>query len=98
MWTVYLVRCADDSLYCGITNDLEARLVAHSTGKGAKYTRRRAPVTLAFAQKCRHKRLALRIEHAIKQLTREEKLALVAAPKLITPIVLRARKALRGVI
>lgn len=96
MWTVYLVRCADDSLYCGITTDLEARLVAHSTGRGAKYTRQRAPVTLVFAQKCRQKGLALRIEYAIKQLTREEKLALVAAPKLITPIVARARKALRA--
>ena len=95
MWTVYLVRCADDSLYCGITNDLEARLVAHSTGKGAKYTRRRAPVTLVFAQKCRDKRLALRLEYAIKQLDRREKLALIAAPKTIAPILGRARRTLR---
>ena len=95
MWTVYLVRCADDSFYCGITNDLEGRLVAHSTGKGAKYTRRRGPVTLVFSQKCRDKGLALRIEYAIKQLDRREKLALIAAPKSIGPIVVRARRALR---
>ena len=94
MWTVYLVRCADDSLYCGITNDLEARLAAHSAGKGAKYTRRRGPVTLVFTKKCRSKSLALRIEYAIKQLDRDEKLALIEAPKSITPIVVRARRAM----
>ena len=94
MWTVYLVRCADDSLYCGITNNLEARLAAHSAGKGAKYTRRRGPVTLVFSKKCRGKPLALRIEYAIKQLNRREKLALIAAPKSITPIVVRARRAM----
>ena len=95
MWTVYLVRCADDSLYCGITNDLPARLAAHSAGKGAKYTRRRGPVTLAFSRNCRDKRLALRIEHALKRLQRHEKLALIASPKSIAPIVDRARRALR---
>jgi putative endonuclease len=94
VWTVYLVRCADDSLYCGITNNLPARIAAHSAGKGAKYTRRRGPVTLVFVKKCRGKPLALRIEYAIKQLTREEKLALIAAPKSITPIVVRARRAM----
>jgi putative endonuclease len=94
VWTVYLVRCADDSLYCGITNDLEARLAAHSAGKGAKYTRRRGPVTLVFTKKCRSKPLALRIEYAIKQLNREEKLALIDTPKSIMPIVVRARRAM----
>lgn len=94
MWTVYLVRCADDSLYCGITNDLEARLAAHSAGKGAKYTRRRGPVTLVFTKRCRSKSLALRIEYAIKQLDRDEKLALIDAPKTIAPIVVRARRAM----
>ena len=43
-WVVYLVRCADESLYCGITNDIERRLVAHNSGKGAKYTKSRMPV------------------------------------------------------
>ena len=43
-WVVYLVRCADETLYCGITNDIEKRLVAHNSGKGAKYTKSRMPV------------------------------------------------------
>jgi len=93
---VYLVRCADDSLYCGITNDLSARLAAHSSGKGAKYTRRRGPVTLVFSQRCRTKQLALRIEYQIKQLTRDQKDALVDEPVRIVPIVTRARRELRA--
>jgi putative endonuclease len=75
-WVVYVVRCADDSLYCGITNDLPARLAAHAAGKGAKYTRGRGPLELVATQRCRDKRVALRIEHAVKQLRRTEKLAL----------------------
>ena len=96
MWVVYLVRCADDTLYCGITNDLAARLAAHSAGKGAKYTRRRGPVSLAFAQRCRTKQLALRIEYQIKQLTRPQKAALIDEPARIQPIVVRARRELRA--
>jgi predicted GIY-YIG superfamily endonuclease len=76
MWVVYVVRCADDSLYCGITNDLPARLAAHDAGKGAKYTRGRGPLALVATQRCRDKRVALRIEHAVKRLKRPEKLAL----------------------
>ncbi len=75
-WVVYVVRCADMSLYCGITNDLPARLAAHEAGKGAKYTRGRGPLELVATQRCRDKRIALRIEHAVKRLTRPEKLAL----------------------
>jgi putative endonuclease len=78
-WTVYLVRCGDDSLYCGITNDLANRLAAHAAGKGAKYTRGRGPFKLVAHQACRDKRVALRIEHAVKQLPRARKLALDAA-------------------
>jgi len=75
-WVVYVVRCADDSLYCGITNDLPARLAAHEAGKGAKYTRGRGPLELVATQKTRDKGLALRIEYAVKQLSRRDKLAL----------------------
>ncbi len=75
-WTVYLVRCADHTLYCGITNDLPARLAAHTAGKGAKYTRGRGPLELVATQRTRDKRIALRIEHAVKQLSRPQKLAL----------------------
>ena len=92
-WSVYLVRCADDTLYCGITNDLPGRLAAHGTPRGAKYTRRRGPVRLVFAKRCRDKGVALRIEHAIKQLTRRQKEALVIAPVRVTAIVRRALRA-----
>jgi putative endonuclease len=75
-WVVYLVRCADDTLYCGITNDLVARLAAHTAGKGAKYTRGRGPLKLVATQRTRDKRIALRIEHAVKRLSRPQKLSL----------------------
>lgn len=78
MWTVYVVRCADDSLYCGITNDLPGRLAAHEAGKGAKYTRGRGPLEVVFTRRTRSKSRALRLEHAIKALPREQKLAKAA--------------------
>lgn len=81
-WFVYIVRCADDSLYTGITNDLARRVEAHSTGKGARYTRSRGPVTLVWSRRKRDKPGALREEYALKQLTRAEKLALIARKPL----------------
>jgi putative endonuclease len=93
LWTVYLVRCADDTLYCGITNDLAARLAAHQAGKGAKYTRGRGPLTLVAQQRCRDKRVALRIEHAVKQLDRKRKLNLDA--KQLATLARVARQKLR---
>ena len=77
-WYVYLVRCADDTLYCGITNDVAARLAAHEAGTGAKYTRGRGPLQLVLARRCADKPRALRLEHAIKRLPRRRKLALDA--------------------
>jgi putative endonuclease len=93
VWTVYLVRCADESLYCGITNDLTARLAAHAAGRGAKYTRGRGPFELVAQQRCRDKRVALRIEHAVKQLPRRDKLALDA--RRLAAIARVARQKLR---
>ncbi len=78
MWTVYIVRCRDGSLYTGITNDLEKRLAAHNGKKGGKYTRSRAPVRLVYSEKKRNRGTATRREIAIKALTRVKKLALVA--------------------
>ena len=78
-WYVYLLRCADDSLYCGITNDVRARLAAHAAGKGARYTRGRGPFALVMTRRCRDTGDALRLEYAVKQLDREAKLALDAA-------------------
>jgi putative endonuclease len=73
---VYLLRCADETLYCGITNDVEARLAAHSAGTGARYTRGRGPFELLLERRCRDKGSALRLEYKIKQLDRRDKLAL----------------------
>jgi putative endonuclease len=93
IWTVYLVRCSDDTLYCGITNDLAARLAAHDAGKGAKYTRGRGPLRLVAQQRTRDKRVALRIEHAVKKLDRRRKLTLDATQLAAMAAV--ARKKLR---
>lgn len=78
-WHVYILHCSDDTLYTGITDDLERRTAAHNAGKGAKYTRGRGPVTLAYAESCTDKSSALKREHAIKSLPRLKKLELIAA-------------------
>lgn len=77
-WWVYLLRCADDTLYCGIALDVAARLEQHRTGKGAKYTRGRAPLVLVYEEPCRTQAEALRRERAIKRLPRAAKLRLGA--------------------
>jgi len=77
-WYCYLLRCADDTLYCGITNDIEKRLAAHNAGTASKYTRARVPVELVFVEPCPDKSAALKREVAIKSLKRGDKLALLA--------------------
>lgn len=77
-WVVYILRCKDDTLYTGSTDRLEHRLSMHRSGKGAKYTRGRGPLTLTYVEKCPDRSHALRREHAIKNLTRQEKLELCA--------------------
>ena len=74
---VYILRCADGSLYTGWTTRLMQRVRAHNEGKGAKYTRGRRPVELAYWEEYPDKSQALRRERAIKALTRPEKLALI---------------------
>lgn len=74
---VYILRCADGTLYTGCTNDLSHRLAAHNAGKGAKYTRSRRPVELVYREEVPDKSAALRREAAIKGLSRGEKLALI---------------------
>ena len=66
-WVVYLVRCADETLYCGITNDIERRLIAHNSGKGSKYTKSRMPVEMAGVSSKMAKSEALKLERYIKQ-------------------------------
>ena len=73
----YILRCGDGMLYTGWTNDLEKRLAVHNSGKGGKYTRSRLPVELAYYEEHDTKEDAMRREWAIKQLTRQEKLALI---------------------
>ena len=73
----YIVRCKDDTLYCGWTNNLEKRLASHNAGKGAKYTRSRHPVTLVYFETFDTKEEAMSREYAIKQLSRQEKLELI---------------------
>lgn len=73
----YMVRCRDDSLYTGWTNDLEKRLAAHNKGKGANYTRARRPVRLVYFERSPGKEEAMRREYRIKQLTRREKEQLI---------------------
>ena len=76
MHYVYLVRCADNTLYCGWTTDLEKRVCAHNSGQGAKYTRSRRPVQLIYAEEYLEKHEALSREWHLKHLSRAEKLRL----------------------
>ena len=76
---VYLLRCADDSLYCGWTVDLDRRLARHAAGTASAYTRSRRPVALALAVPMPDRSAARREEARIKALSRAEKLALVGA-------------------
>ena len=73
----YILKCADGTLYCGWTNDLEKRVRVHSEGKGAKYTRCRLPVALVYYEEFETSVEAQRREYQIKQLTRAEKLKLI---------------------
>ena len=74
---VYILLCADGSLYTGWTNDLKKRVAVHNAGKGAKYTKARRPVTLVYSEAFETKQQAMRREWEIKRLSRQEKLLLV---------------------
>lgn len=74
---VYILKCADGSLYTGWTNDLINRVATHNEGKGAKYTRSRLPVRLAYFSEYSSKEMAMSAEYQIKKLTRKEKLRLI---------------------
>ena len=73
----YILKCKDGSLYTGWTNDLEQRVAAHNTGKGAKYTKARRPVELVYFEEFKTKEQAMKREYAIKQMARKDKLELV---------------------
>ncbi len=76
-WSLYLVRCADGSLYTGITNDLEARFAQHQQGQGAKYLRGRGPLKLVFSETVGDRSRASQLEWRVKRLTRQAKEKLV---------------------
>ena len=78
-WFVYILRCADGSLYTGITTDLTRRCQQHNNGTASRYTRSRRPVKLVYQEPQRSQSLALKREAAIKKLTRRQKLAMVRA-------------------
>ena len=84
-WFVYLVRCADGTLYTGIALDVAARIAQHDAGKGARYTRGRGPVRLCAKKRCATKGAALRLEHAIKRLPRAQKETLAHTGRLTLP-------------
>lgn len=74
MWFVYLLRCSDNSLYCGITNNLNRRIDEHnSSSKGAKYTKNRRPVTLVYSASVENRSEASKLEAKIKKMTKKQK-------------------------
>lgn len=80
-WFVYMVRCADGSLYTGIAKDVNRRCQQHNAGTASRYTRSRLPVKLVYQESLASRSLALKREAAIKVLTRREKLALIRVRK-----------------
>mgnify|MGYP000036671904 CR=1 FL=1 len=78
IWYVYMVRCSDNTLYTGMTNDLPRRIEAHNSGRdGARYTKSRRPVQLVYAEKAGSRSAAARLEAKIKQLPRARKQSLI---------------------
>lgn len=77
----YMVRCSDDTLYTGYTNDLDNRIMAHNEGRGAKYTRGRGPVELVYYEEYPTKEEAMSREWHIKRLTRPEKEKIIKLAK-----------------
>ena len=81
MHYVYIAKCSDGTYYTGYTNNLEKRLLAHNTGKGAKYTKNRLPVEIVYFEEYEDKSEAMKREYAIKLLTREQKIKLIKSKK-----------------
>ena len=76
-WFVYILECADHTLYTGITNNLDRRISQHNAGQGAKYTKGRGPVKLLYSEACENKSMALKREIQIKALSRAAKILLI---------------------
>lgn len=76
-WFVYILKCSDNTLYTGTSNDVEKRVLNHNKKKGAKYTKTRTPVVLVYKREFADRSLACKEEYRIKQLTRTEKIKLI---------------------
>lgn len=76
-WFVYLIQCSDQTIYTGITPDVNARIDKHNSGKGAKYTKNRIPVVLLHAIECPNHSLAASLEYKIKKFSRSQKLEII---------------------
>jgi putative endonuclease len=76
-WTLYILKCADDTLYTGITNDLEKRISDHEAGNGAKYTRGRGPLKLVYNEDHKNRSVASKREYEVKKFTRVQKETLI---------------------
>lgn len=72
-WYLYVLQCRDNTLYTGITNDLQRRVQQHNNGTASRYTRNRLPVALAYQERCLGRSSALRKEYAMKQLSKKDK-------------------------
>lgn len=82
IYYTYILQCADGTLYCGYTNDVQRRVKVHGEGKGARYTRSRLPVRLVYCETFLSKSEAMRREYRIKKLDRSQKLALIGEVKI----------------
>ncbi len=79
-WVVYILECADKSLYTGITNDLQNRIATHENGTGARYTKGRGPFKLLYKEPCKNRSEASKREITIKKLNRNQKLEICCKP------------------
>jgi predicted GIY-YIG superfamily endonuclease len=91
-WSLYVLRCGDGSLYCGIALDVELRLEQHRDGRGARYTRGRGPLEVVARSRCRDRSAALRAELAFKRLPRERKEEILARPRGLSRFVALASR------
>ena len=80
-WFVYIAKCADETLYVGIALDVARRIAAHDAGRGARYTRGRGPLRVLATQRCSDKGDALRLELALKRLSRDDKRVIAASKR-----------------
>lgn len=85
-WFLYIARCSDQTLYVGIARDVAARIAQHDAGDGAKYTRGRGPLTVLARRRCASKGDALRLELAVKRLSRDGKIAVAASKRKLAAL------------